>query len=151
MKTKVLITAAFLIFRITLVNAQQTSHSALATYPIPSYDITVTALGYAAFEEGYTDFRPDQVEGKRILNIQAKPLSTELQDCSATVWVFTLDRQTILGPYTVSCDDLLSVNIDTNLWGCLVEAGNEVTVDVWIGDGGSSPLRKVNTKHPSSF
>jgi hypothetical protein len=151
MKTKLFIPAAFLFFHFTLVNAQQTGHSAIPTYPIPSYDITVTALGYAAFEEGYTDFRPDQTEGKRILNIQTKPLTTELQDCSATVWIFTLDRQTVLGPYTVSCDDILSMDIDSNLWGCLVEAGNGVTVDVWIGDGGSSMLRKVPTKHPPSF
>jgi hypothetical protein len=151
MKTHVFVLSFFLLSQFTLVKAQHTGHSAIVTYPIPSYDITVTALGYAAFEEGYSDFRSDQAEGKRLFNIKPKPLSTGSSECTITAWVFTLDRQTILGPYTVSCDDLLSVDIDTNLWGCLVEAGNEVTVDVWIGDGGSSPLRKVSTKNPPSF
>jgi hypothetical protein len=86
-----------------------------------------------------------------MLNIESKPLSLGESECGITVWVYTLDRQTILGPYSLSCDDVLSVEIDDRSWGALVEADTEVFIDVWIDDGGNSPLRKVTAKHSGSF
>jgi len=151
MKTLLLFLSFFLVAQFTTVNAQQTGHSSINIYPIPSYNVPVAALEYAGFEEGYSDFNPNQTEGKRILTIQVHPITNGSSQCDVSAWVFTLDRQIILGPYSLSCYDELSVDIDESAWGALVEADNGVTVDVWIGDGGSSLLKKRVAKHPDSF
>ena len=149
MKTQLLFLGFFIMTNFFTVNAQHVSPGGILFYPIPSYNIAV--LGNADFEEGYSDIMPSQTEGKRILNVQTYMISNGASGCDITVWVFTLDRQTILGPYTLGCDDLLSVEIDSNLWGCLVQAGKEVTVAVYIGDGSSASQKKAITKHRASF
>jgi len=65
--------------------------------------------------------------------------------CQATVWVYSLDGETILGPYTVNGGDVLSVPIDDRDWGVLVSTDDDITVDVWIeSDGSKKPLKLSN-------
>ena len=52
--------------------------------------------------------------------------------CQATVWVYSLDHTTVLGPYTVLCGETLTVDIDDRDWGTLVESDVPVVVSVWI-------------------
>ena len=86
MKTKLLVLGVFLVIsQFSLVNAQQTGHSSIVTYPIPSYNTIITALGYAEFEEGYSDFMLNQTEGKRLMNIQPKPNSPGGSDRKSVV------------------------------------------------------------------
>jgi hypothetical protein len=119
-------------------------HSQLVpTYTIPSYDITVN--GYADFRENFNDLRPNQTEGKRDVDVQVKS-GTRSPDCQATVWVYTLDRNTVLGPYTLSCEDILQVEIDDNEWGVLVLSGADVNISVWIGSSDSFKPQRVKLR-----
>jgi hypothetical protein len=100
----------------------------IPVYPIPSYDVTVN--GYANFRQDYSSMNTDQREAKREVNVQIK---SGTHSCQATVWVYTLDRTTVLGPYTVYCDNTLTVDIDENEWGVLVQSEEDVLVSVWFG------------------
>ena len=101
----------------------------IPTYPIPSYNITVD--GYANFRENYHSVNLKQTKEKREVNVHVKSVFGS-QGCQATVWVYSLDQTTILGPYTVNCDETLVVQIDERDWGVLVESEEEITVDVWF-------------------
>lgn len=101
-----------------------------AQYPIPSYNVTVSSN--ATFEEQQsTTITPCQVLGKRSIHIKVTCLGLSMAACSATVWVYSLDGQTILGPYTVNGGDTLTVEIDDREWGVYVETEDNISVDVW--------------------
>jgi hypothetical protein len=106
---------------------QPSSAQVIPTYPIPSYGVSVT--GYANFRENRLSKTIPSKE-KRSVNIIVS--SQGLSNCSATVWVYSLDRATVLGPFTVTCGQKLTVPIDDREWGVLVESEEEVSVDVWI-------------------
>ena len=100
----------------------------IPVYTIPSYNIEVD--GYANFVENYNNSNsPNQVLGKRQVNVQ---VMSGTRGCQAYAWVYSLDRTTILGPYSVNCDDALEVDIDGREWGVLVGSEDDVLVDVWI-------------------
>ena len=48
-------------------------------------------------------------------------------------------------------DDILQVGIDSRSWGVYIEVLYELDASVWIGDGLSSPLKKVTPKHAASY
>ncbi|MEI6898765.1 MAG: hypothetical protein WCL00_02710, partial [Bacteroidota bacterium] len=100
----------------------------IPTYPIPSYNISVD--GYANFLNQHSNSK-NTSRGKRDANIHLKSGSVGNPNCEATVWVYSLDQTTILGPYTVNCGETLTVEIDEREWGVLVESEEEVIVDVW--------------------
>jgi hypothetical protein len=145
MKTKMFLLSIILSCSCLALFGQHVTGTGILTYPIPSYNITVT--GYAEFEEGYSGLTSDQPLGRRDLNIQSKPNGNEPAECGITVWVFTLDRQTVLGPYSMGCEDNLCVDIDDNEWGTLVYSEYDIAVDVWIGTGSSSAQKKKLPKH----
>jgi len=99
------------------------------TYPIPSYNIPLDSLANFA-EKSFSD-QSAPTDGKREMNVQIRP-KVLTGTCSATVWVYSLDRTTILGPYDIVSGQVLSVEIDDREWGVLVESEDEVIVDVWI-------------------
>lgn len=96
-------------------------------YPIPSYNVTVD--GYTLFQESMGS---SLTEGKKILNTSVKKYGPESPECTATVWIYSLDEQSVLGPYSVPVGTILSVEIDDRLWGVLVDSDCEILVDVWI-------------------
>ena len=104
-------------------------------YPIPSYNVSVN--GYANFREDYYSQHPNLTEGKREMNVQIK---SGTQDCQATVWVYSLDRTIILGPYDANCDNIVQVEIDDREWGVLVYSESTISVDVYIDSGEQLPL-----------
>jgi hypothetical protein len=101
-------------------------------YPIPSYNIEVN--GYANFTQStlnQAQLRVQPME-KVEMNVIIKS-SSGSTDCQATVWVYSLDNNTVLGPFTVSCDQLLQVSIDTSeSWGVLVDTDEDLLVSVWV-------------------
>jgi len=119
-------------------------------YPIPSYNIPVVTM--AIFRESNISIQGNQLiknintlkdspMKKRIMNIQVNCVGKSLGLCQATVWVYSLDGQDILGPFTVDGGDVLSVPIDDRDWGVLVDTGDDITVSVWItGDGSKKPI-----------
>ncbi len=110
--------------------------SVKAQYPIPSYNV---AINYAAtFQEigsPISEFKASK--GKRIANVKLKGSDSQ-SFCSARVWLYSMDQEIMLGPYSMMCEDLLSVEIDDRAWGVMVQSDDHVYVDVWIEDG--SPL-----------
>ncbi len=99
--------------------------------PIPSYNVSV--LGDALFVEP----QPQLPAGKtrRTLNASASCTNTgETNLDYTTVYVATVDRQTILGPYTLYCGQTLSVEIDDRQWGVLVTTQTEMLISVWIDE-----------------
>ena len=102
-------------------------------YPIPSYNVLVD--GNATFREDVHKPGFDKSKQKRWMHIRVKPKGgTQL--CQATVWVYTLDQSTVLGPFTVNCGETLVVEIDDREWGVLAESEEEIITDVWITTGG---------------
>jgi hypothetical protein len=101
----------------------------IPTYSIPSYNIPVDSL--VNFTEKPIDDPSSPSEGKRILNVEVKSKGLA-GNCNATVWIYSLDRTTILGPYEMTCGQILSVDIDDREWGVLVESEDELLVDVWF-------------------
>ena len=98
-------------------------------YPIPSYDVLIKKG--ANFQE----LKP--VNGKTILEkrkvyVHSSCTTLGLGSCSASVWVYSLDGRTILGPYLLVGDDLISVDIDEREWGVYVIADSPINIDVWI-------------------
>jgi|ERR1035438_5523199 hypothetical protein len=121
---------------------------AMAQYPIPSYNVYVAQPTY--FEEQTNNVLQNAIaitEGRRQVNIsgQCPTISSHLP--CAEVWVFSLDKQDILGPYYLYNDDILQVPIDSRTWGVYIEGSYELDASVWIDDGGLKPLGKGGLKH----
>jgi hypothetical protein len=112
----------------------------IPTYPIPSFDIKVN--GYANFREEDHSLGSDQTEARREVDVQVKSGSGSYGG-QVTVWVYTLDRTTVLGPFTVYCDDLFTTAIDYREWGVLVESEEDIIVDVWIIDDGVKKVQRM--------
>ena len=99
-------------------------------YPIPSYNITVD--GYADFMNQISTPQQNNDKGIRRVIIHLKSAFEPSLPCQATVWVYSLDLTTVLGPYSLVCGDELPVQIDERDWGVFVETEDKVIVDVWI-------------------
>jgi len=76
--------------------------------------------------------QPDNCLGKRDIIVKTTCAGTGVMICTATVWVYSLDGQTVYGPYTMHGGDILRVEIDDREWGAYVVSNDLVTVDVWI-------------------
>ena len=110
-----------------ITSANQVSAQVTKPYPIPSFNVTVTDP--AAFQET----GPAATRAKRIMNVQVKPKSiADTGSCGATIYIYSLDHETILGPYYVNCGETLTVPIDEREWGVVVTADVPVEVSVWI-------------------
>lgn len=101
----------------------------LPTYPIPSFNVIVDSL--TNFRETNRTLSRDFTDGKKEINVQIQGRAGT-GSCEATVWVYSIDQSTILGPFALSCGDLLTVEIDDREWGVLVDSADEILVDVWI-------------------
>jgi hypothetical protein len=101
----------------------------IAVYPTPSYNILVD--GYANFRQSTLSQPLFQPAEKRVLDVEVKTPSTT-SECQATVWVYSLDNLTVLGPFTVNCSEPLQVVIDEKEWGVLIDTDEELIVSVSI-------------------
>jgi hypothetical protein len=112
-----------------------------AQYPIPSFNVPVYPK--ATFEE-HSEPVPacDQVLEKRDIVIRSTCGFASAVECTATVYVYSLDGQNVLGPFTVHCNETLVVGIDSREWGVLIETNCEMTIDVWTEANPSDLLKK---------
>ena len=117
------------IFFIASLSWAHSNAQGITVYPIPSFNVNINSL--TNFRENRISQSLMQTEGKRVLDVEVKTPSNGL-NCQATVWVYTLDYSTVLGPFTINCGEPLSVVIDDSQWGVLIEPESEVTVDVWF-------------------
>ena len=97
----------------------------LAQNPIPSYNFPVYQR--ANFQENLGPTR-----AKKKVNVAAQCGSVKTMTCSATVWIYSLDMQTIYGPFTLYGGQTLTLEVDGREWGVFVESDDHVIVDVWI-------------------
>jgi hypothetical protein len=109
-----------------------TGFKSFSQNPIPSYNFLV---------QQRANFQEDQSSGlslgdncleKRQLIVRPSSGPSGAITCSCTVWVYSHDKQTVLGPFTVHCGDLLVVEIDEREWGTYIQSDQDVYVDVWI-------------------
>ena len=103
-----------------------------AQYPIPSYDVPV--FPSATFSQGLATplqqrYAPME---KRRLGIHVSQNITDSVSNTVTIYVYSLDGQTILGPYYLTGNETIYVDIDDRLWGVMVESEFKVRVSVWI-------------------
>lgn len=102
-----------------------------AQNPIPSYNFPVHYRANFQERTGVA-FQGDNCLEKRDVIVRTSCGSTGKTTCSATVWVYSLDGQSIYGPFTVYGGETLRVEIDERQWGVYVESDDHVIVDVWI-------------------
>ena len=126
MKTNILMTLCLLFIGSATVFGQ---HPNIPVYPIPSYNITVDGL--ADFANLCTTIGHN-TDGKRQVHVHVDPILNGIPGCDATVWVYTLDATTVLGPFTVDCEQTLDVNIDDRDWGVMVNSEEKIIVTVWF-------------------
>jgi len=108
-------------------------------YPIPSFNVVVQDP--ASFQESSCS----TVKAKKEIKITVKPgCLTDSTSCFATVIVYSLDHQTILGPFQVNCGETLTIPIDEREWGVLVTSDTPVVVSVWIEE----PIMKIKNDSP---
>lgn len=113
----------------------------IAQNPIPSFNIPVYLI--ANFQEGLKDAHP---KGKKKIKVLGSCGSVNKTTCQATVYAYSLDLQTILGPYTLNEGQTLSIDIDEREWGVLVQSDDHMTVSVWIEEGKSQPRQTLSNR-----
>lgn len=116
-----------------------TTGPVLGQYPIPSFEVSIH--GKATFSEQKSN-NCDSPLAKRTLHVHVSCVSSLLENCSATVWVYSLDGHDTYGPYTVNGGETIAVEIDEREWGAYVESDYAITVDVWIDRGDFLILRR---------
>lgn len=113
-----------ILFVITFMLVFSEFQNVFAQYPIPSNNVSVRER--ANFQES------QPARGKRKMNVWVQCSGSSFAGtCQATVWIYSLDGQTILGPFTVNGGETLSVQIDDRAWGVYMQTDNNIIVDVW--------------------
>lgn len=98
-------------------------------YPIPSFNVPL-AIGNSLFEEPSTHALPTRE--KRDMDVVISTSSTSFIQVWATVYVVKKNDNTVLGPFTVYPDELLSVPIDNGHWSVVISSQFVVNASVWI-------------------
>ncbi len=120
-------TVCFILCFIVCISINSLSGQVVKIYPIPSYNVLVESS--AIFQEMLPSFN----KAKREIKIHIIPsLKSDSIPCFAEVTIYSLDHQTVLGPYTVNCGETLSVEIDDREWGVSVTSNTPVDVSVWV-------------------
>jgi hypothetical protein len=114
------------------------SKLSIAQNPIPSYNIPVYLM--ANFLEGAKDAQP---KGKKKIKVMGTCNNSSKTTCLATVYAYSLDQQTILGPYTLAGGQTLSIDIDDRDWGVFVQSDDHIIVSVWIEEGKAQPSKRL--------
>ena len=118
------------IFYLTIVIFWLGIISISAQNPIPSYNVPV--YNHANFQEQNKSFNANLLNrGKRAVNVKVVGGISSM----ATIYIYSLDYQNILGPFIVNGGETLTIDIDSREWGVLVNSEDHVTVDVWIDEG----------------
>jgi len=131
-------TVFFVLCFIVFISVNPLSGQDFKFYPIPSFNVLVDPAAIFQDMQGGSNSK-----AKREIIVHTKKSNkSDSSSCFASVTLYTLDHQTILGPYTVNCDETLSVEIDDRDWGVSVTSLTEIEVSVWIELQGL--LKKMN-------
>ncbi|MBM3404872.1 MAG: hypothetical protein FJY10_08280 [Bacteroidetes bacterium] len=127
---KQLLTLSMIIFLIAGVYAQSTT-----PMPIPSFNANVTSI--STFVEVLST-APFFTDGKKEMKVKKYENSGDNFQ-PARVWFFSLDQTTVLGPFELFDNNIVSQEVDSRPWGVIIESGTQITVDVWIYSEEASP------------
>jgi hypothetical protein len=106
--------------------------SIYAQYPIPSYNVPVCPRATFTEKGIVLQSKKNAPAGKKVIIIHIVRQTSDSIRNTITVYVYSLDGTTILGPFYVTSDTTLTVQIDERDWGVLVNDQYEVEVSVWI-------------------
>ena len=96
--------------------------------PIPTFNYQMTP-GSAAFMESGTG----DTKVKRDMNVEVTTSSDGITDIYVTVLLVKKNSSQTLGPFTVYCDETLTVELpNSGKWGAVVTSSWSVNVSVWI-------------------
>ena len=120
-------TICFVLCLIVCISINPLSGQDIKFYPIPSFNVIVDPS--ANFQEiSITNTKARREEHVHIAHAN----NPDTTSCYAEVTIYSLDHQDVLGPYTVNCEETLSVEIDDREWGVIVTSIIKVKVSVWI-------------------
>jgi hypothetical protein len=105
-----------------------------AQYPIPSYNVPLCPRATFTEKGIVPQSKKNAPAGKKILIIHIGHMTPDTIRNMITVYVYSLDGTTILGPFYVTSDTTLTIPIDEREWGVLVNDQCEVEVSVWIDE-----------------
>lgn len=105
-----------------------------ASKPIPSFKTQISNV--ANFQEkhqgtDYSNLNPDP-KGKRNMIIVAQGIGPAKGPI--TIWVYSLDMQDVLGPFTIDGSGTITVQIDDRDWGTIIQCDGKCMVSVWTDD-----------------
>jgi hypothetical protein len=113
---------------------------AKAVKPIPSYNSPLYNL--ANFQEKQHNDK-NGIKEKRDMCVQST--TTGGGHTNATIWIYSLDFRTILGPFILTDNDKITVQVDEREWGVLVLTdAAHLSVSVWIDKEGSGGTKAEN-------
>jgi hypothetical protein len=99
-----------------------------AAKPIPSYKAPVIRVANFTEKHHKNDLKSEP-KGRRYMMVVAQVAGPSRDPIF--IWVYSLDKRSILGPYTIIGSGELTVPIDDRLWGVLVKCDTKVVVSVW--------------------
>ena len=134
-----------LIILISITALFLSNNESLAQYAIPSYNVKIVTEP-TTFEESVnslsiiipnTHRKPVFVQmqnsdEERKINVQVSS-STPGQSANATVQIYSLDEQDILGPFYVTDESILEQPIDNREWGIvIINSSENCKLSTWI-------------------
>lgn len=96
--------------------------------PIPTFDYQM-APGVAAFME---NGNAGETREKRDMNVEVSSSSDGITDIFVTVLLVKKNSTETLGPFTVYCNETLTVDLPKGKWGAFVTSSYSVNISVWI-------------------
>ncbi len=137
MKNLLFILVAFITFVI--------SNETIAQFTIPSYNVEIVAEPTTFEESGNQVSVFSQINHRKPLLIQTQNSDEERkihvkvsssdpeQSAYATVLIYSLDEEYVLGPFYVTDESILEQSIDNRDWGVeVVSASENCKISTWI-------------------
>lgn len=98
------------------------------SYPIPSYDVLIN--GRAIFQESY-GIAGNNTDGKKTISVISAAYNT-IAPKSITVYVYSLDGLSCLGPFSFSVGQSFYIEVDNRNWGVQIQTIDLVEISVFI-------------------
>jgi hypothetical protein len=103
----------------------------VASKPIPAYNVKINSTTNF-IERGGGNSGFTFTEGRRQVNVESSTTHTGPISGYTFVYVYKLDFSVVLGPFKLYPDNVLSVDIDEDKWGVLVQTDQDLSITIWI-------------------
>jgi hypothetical protein len=116
----------------------------VASKPIPAYNVKIASIANF-MERGGGSSGFTFTDGKRQMNVESSTTHTGPLSGYTYVYIYKLDYSVILGPYRLYPDDVLSVDIDEDKWGAIVQTNQDLSISIWISY--DSNVQNINNEN----